>query len=188
MDVLLGVIVLAMIPAAVHGGYRWFLSSDLAGAYREIDLGHRVLVLGAIMMGAGIVLSDPAIRENLGPGRLVAADGFWALGWSDFLLERAEPLGHLWGFLTRDVPVGGITAVLIALALALLGTAVVIIVVSDEEGAMRATAWVPPLVVIILMFQTIYLTMLAAYLVYIMNFWSLILWIIIVQYFRNQKL
>jgi hypothetical protein len=32
------------------------------------------------------------------------------------------------------------------------------------------------------------LTMLAAYLVYIMNFWSLILWIIIVQYFRNQKL
>ena len=182
-----GLIVLAAVPAVVFGAYRVAISSRLVAPYRADRTVHRTIVVGAMLLGFGLVLSDPELRANLSPGRLVDEAGIWAMDWHSFLWDRADPVGHVVRFLHRDTPVRGFVTVFLATGLSLIGTALVLVFTRFGRREAIGAAILLMFVVIVVVGLTLYLTMLAAYLAHILNFWVFILWIVVVQYFRKEK-
>jgi hypothetical protein len=186
---LIGGIVLVALPLVgyVVANLIWHVHALVF--FHRIPLLSKLAMATGLLLGLGVIAASPH-RPSFDINAIVANDGAWDVTWGQFLTDIADPglYGHeaLWRMLTTGNLTGLWMIYGVAISAALIASAIAtLVVLRGEEFLIGVFAMVYE--VLVMQALAIYVITLLAYTLCTFNFWTALLALMILQYYRYAQ-
>lgn len=186
---LIGAVVLIALPLVgyVVANMVWHLPGLVF--FHRISLLSKLAMITGLLLGVGVIAASET-RPSFDINDIVAADGAWDVSWQAFLTDIADPgLYHyhaLWAHLTAPRLSGLWLTYGVAVSAALLASAVATVwMLRGRDFLIGVVAMAYE--ILVMQALAMYVIMLAAYTLCTLNFWSILVALFILQYYRYVK-
>lgn len=157
--------------------------------FHRIPLLSKLAMITGLLLGIGVIAATPQ-RPSFDINAIVADGGAWDVTWGRFLTDIANPglyrYDHLWSMLsTQDL--SGLWMIYgVAMSCALLASAVAtVVVLRGEEFLIGVFAMMYE--ILLMQALAMYVIMLLAYTLCTFNFWTALIALMVLQYYRYVK-
>ena len=183
---LVGGIVLIALPLAgyVLANMIWHINALVF--FHRVTLLSKLAMVTGLLLGLGVIAAAD-VRPSFDINDIVASGGAWDVTWRRFLTDIANPglyrYDPLWQQLTAPDLSGGWVIYGVAVSAALVACAVAtIVMLRGEEFLIGVVAMAYE--ILVMQALAMYLAMLLAYTLCTFNFWTALIALFVLQYYR----